>query len=148
MYRISLMYKNVFNLPLHKNCSASCVHVLTCLIFSNMKEGPFDIQGGGTLPTADSWYRKPSPRLCPGLYWSWYIGAQSANETKHSVSPQLIGQQLHCMTRRQIKDGSIIITNMKALCWLVYFRKPSQRGGQGYLSSLQRRVGGGVLGVF
>ena len=20
------------------------------------------------LPTADSWYRKPSPRLCPGLY--------------------------------------------------------------------------------
>ena len=21
-----------------------------------------------TLPTADSWYRKPSPRLCPGLY--------------------------------------------------------------------------------
>ena len=21
-----------------------------------------------TLPSADSWYRKPSPRLCPGLY--------------------------------------------------------------------------------
>ena len=21
-----------------------------------------------TLPTADSWYRKPFPRLCPGLY--------------------------------------------------------------------------------
>ena len=20
-----------------------------------------------TLPTADSWYRKPSPRLCPGV---------------------------------------------------------------------------------
>ena len=22
----------------------------------------------GTLPSADSWYRKPFPRLCPGLY--------------------------------------------------------------------------------
>ena len=53
----------------------------------------------GTLPTADSWCRKPSPTLCPGFVLilislqRWQHRAR--NETKHFVSPHLIGPQLH-----------------------------------------------------
>ena len=46
---------------------------------------------GVTLPTADSWYRKPSPRLCPvciNIDISPEMAAQSAQQTKHFVSPQ------------------------------------------------------------
>ena len=40
----------------------------------------------GTLPTADSWYRKPFPRLCPG-----YINID--------ISPEMAAQSTqHCVT--------------------------------------------------
>ena len=48
-------------------------------VWDDLVSGPFSPESGialvwwlycinTTLPTADSWYRKPSPRLCPGLY--------------------------------------------------------------------------------
>ena len=39
----------------------------TCLTIPKGKKLIVSLQTF-TLPTADSWYRKPSPRLCPGLY--------------------------------------------------------------------------------
>ena len=51
-----------------------------------------------TLPTADSWYRKPTHTL------PWFVliliflqrwQHRARNETKHFVSPHLIGPQLH-----------------------------------------------------
>ena len=42
----------------------------SCPLFTFFVDCTIDVicSMGPTLPTADSWYRKPSTRLCPGLY--------------------------------------------------------------------------------
>ena len=48
-----------------------------------------------TLPMADSWYRKPSPRLCINIDISPEMAVQSVQRNQTFVSPHLIGPQLH-----------------------------------------------------
>ena len=51
---------------MNKNLSCLVAKRVCLRIFESAKSGDRTLMG--TLPTADSWYRKPSPRLCPGLY--------------------------------------------------------------------------------
>ena len=76
---------------------------------------PFSIEFGRyftftTLPTADSWYRKPSSKTLP-----WFVlilislqrwQHRACKETKHFVSPHMIGPQLHQLEKRCV-DWSI-----------------------------------------
>ena len=70
------------------------------------------------------------------------------NETKHFVSPHLIGPQFLANQHKsnQHKSAALIglfhMTSSMLLSVESYrnYRKPTQRGVQGYLSSLQRRV--------
>ena len=70
------------------------------------------------------------------------------NETKHFVSPHLIGPQFLANQHEtnQHKSAVLIglfhVTSSVLLSVESYrnYRKPTQRGVQGYLSSLQRRV--------
>ena len=70
------------------------------------------------------------------------------NETKHFVSPHLIGPQFFANQHEtnQHKSAALIglfhVTSLVLLSVESYrnYRKPTQRGVQGYLSSLQRRV--------
>ena len=100
---------------------------------------------------ADSWYMKPSPRLPRFVLilislqrWQHRV----RNPTKHFVSPHLIGPQFLANQHEtnQHKSATLIglfhATSSVPLSVESYrnYRKPTQRGVQGYLSSLQRRV--------
>ena len=158
MYKISLMYKNVFNLPLHKNCSASCVHVLTCLIFSIMKEGPFDIQGGYS-PNGRFLVQETFPKTLPRfvLILIYRSTERQRNQAFCVTAADWSTITLHDSPSNQRwfnyhnQHESAVLIGLFHAASLVLppvesyrnFRKPSQRGVQGYLSSLQQRVGGG-----
>ena len=70
------------------------------------------------------------------------------NETKHFVSPHLIGPQFLAYQHETNQHKSAALTGLFHATSLVLlfvdsyqnYRKPMQRGVQGYLSSLQRRV--------
>ena len=100
------------------------------------------ILGTGNLP-------QDSALVCINIDISPEMAAQSAQQTKHFVSPHLIGPQFLANQHETNQHKSAALIGLFHATSLVLqsvesyrnYRKQTQRGVQGHLSSLQRRVG-------
>ena len=112
------------------------IHV-TCTMLLSQRQ----ILCTGNLP-------QDSAPVCINIDISPEMTTQSAQQTKHFVSPHLIGPQFLANQHETNQHKSAALIGLYHATSLVLqsvesyrnYRKPTQRGVQGYLSSLQRRV--------